>query len=87
MPITPEYLSIIVAVATSALGSVTAYGAMRARLDRLERDMDKIVEGFVPNDVFRLHVTKIEQDLSELKKDVRLLLMHVMADRRALEES
>ena len=82
MPLTPEYLSVIVAIATSLVGSIGAYGAMRSRVDRLEKDLDKLGDGFVANDVFRLHVSKIEQDLTDLKKDVRLLLMHVMSDRK-----
>lgn len=75
MPLTPEYLSTIVAVGTSVLGSVMAYGAMKARLERLEKDMERLAGSFVQNDMFRIHVQKIEQDLTEIKKDIRALLM------------
>lgn len=81
MGISSEFLSVAIAITTSILSAAASYGALRSRQERLERDVESINSDFVSTEVFRAHMTAIEHDLAELKKDVRILLMHVMTKR------
>lgn len=87
MQLPPELLSLAVAVITSITSSAVTYGAMKARIDRLEKDMDRMGSEFITADVFRAHVSRIEQDLTDLKIDVREILTHFMSQAKANQKT
>lgn len=75
MQLDTESLTTITAFVTSILATGASHGLMRAKIDRLERDVSTNDANFVSKELLAAKIEPIENDLHEIKKDVKRLLV------------
>lgn len=54
-----------------------SYGALKAKIDRLEKEVDKAKDEFVAVDLFNATIDPIRNDLHEMQKDIKKILVAV----------
>lgn len=73
----PESIAAIIGIIGSIIATGVSYGIMSAKVDRLERELEKIEGKFVPNDLFHATINPIREDLHEMQRDIKKILSAV----------
>lgn len=87
---------VIAAVASSVVGGVigglVAWGGIRIRLDHLEKKMSCLSRSVIYKDVFQQHEAvaterekRIEDDIKDIKKDLKIILSRSFKTRKSDE--
>lgn len=71
---TAELFAAVFAVLNSLVVAGISYGALRSKIERLERDLDSARDSMVTIKLLDAIVGPLKEDLSELKRDVRHLV-------------
>lgn len=81
MQIDSDAASCAIAVFSSIVSSAVGYGIMRAKLDRVEKDIEHFEARFVSREVFAAIVDGIRTDLLSLRGDIKQLLELIKSNR------
>lgn len=74
MQIDTEFIGAVSGIVSSIITSAIGYGILKAKVERLEHDLDEASKKFVSNDLFQATILHLKEDLHEIKNDVRELL-------------
>ena len=72
-----DLVSVVSGFASSALTTGVAWGVMKNKIDRLEKDMEKAEKSYVPIDLFHATIDPIRKDLHEMQRDIKKILVAV----------
>ena len=67
----------IAGVVSSILTTGIGFGIIKAKVERLEKDMDRAMENFVSLDLFNATVEPFRKDIHEIQRDIKKILAAV----------
>lgn len=67
----PEFLAAIFSIVNSVVVAAVSYGALKSKIERLEKDLDQTRENTVSIALLDAIINPLKEDLRELKQDVR----------------
>ena len=86
MQIDSSFIDAGIAVTTSLASSAIAYGILKTKVERLERDIQGHEENFISRELFNEIVTQLRADFHEMRSDVKQVL-HLMSKHTKLSEN
>lgn len=70
---TIEQVGTIVAMLFSIMAAAVSYGILKAKIDRVEKDLDTARESMVTVVLLNAHIEHLRMDIQELKEEIKHL--------------
>lgn len=77
MQFSTDIVSVAVGLLTSIFVTAIAWGTMKAKVGRLERDIEQMASKFVSAELFNAIVSGMKEDLHEMKGDIKKVLSSI----------
>ena len=81
MQVDRESLSAIYGIASGIVTSVLGIGVMKAKVERAEKQLEVIEERFVRHELFEAVLRPVEEDIREIKADLKEVLRNLKGEK------
>lgn len=80
MQLSAEAVAALIGIIGSFLHTGVLYGIMKTKVERLEREIEKSERKFVTVDLFDATINPLRQDIHEMQRDVKKILVAVQRE-------
>jgi hypothetical protein len=87
MQFSAESIAALIGIVGSFIHTGVLYGIMKTKVDRLERELEKSERKFVTVDLFDATINPLREDIHEMQRDVKKILVAVQRESWGESES